>query len=156
MPDLVSLTVRPATPADLPDVLALYAQPDLDDGRILPLSEAEAVFARFAAYPYYKLYVGEKQGTLVGTFALLVMDNIGHLGAPSAVVEDVAVAPGQQGRGIGRLMMEHALNLARASGCYKLSLSSNLKRNAAHAFYEGLGFEKHGFSFRVLLDRPLP
>jgi ribosomal protein S18 acetylase RimI-like enzyme len=84
------------------------------------------------------------------------MDNIGHLGTPSAVVEDVAVAPACQGRGIGRRMMAHALDLARAKGCYKLALSSNLKREAAHGFYESLGFEKHGFSFRVLFDRPLP
>ena len=30
-------------------------------------------------------------------------------------------------------------------------LSSNAKRERAHAFYESLGFERHGFSFRVNL-----
>jgi GNAT superfamily N-acetyltransferase len=119
------------------------------------MAQAEALLARFAAYPDYKLYVGEENGAVVGTFALLIMDNLGHLGATSAVVEDVAVAPALQGRSVGRRLMEHALGLARASGCYKLSLSSNLKREAAHAFYERLGFEKHGFSYRVLLDRPV-
>jgi ribosomal protein S18 acetylase RimI-like enzyme len=153
---MADMFVRPAERADLPAVLALYAQPELDDGRVLSRADAEAVFARFAAYPDYTLHVAEENGEIVGTFALLVMDNIGHLGTPSAVVEDVAVAPACQGRGIGRRMMAHALDLARAKGCYKLALSSNLKREAAHGFYESLGFEKHGFSFRVLFDRPLP
>jgi ribosomal protein S18 acetylase RimI-like enzyme len=156
MPEVATVRFRPAAAADLPGVLALYAQPELDDGRVLSRAEAEEVLARFAAYPDYTLYVAEENGAIVGTFALLVMDNIGHLGTPSAVVEDVAVAPALQGRGIGRQMMAHALELARAKGCYKLSLSSNLKREAAHAFYESLGFEKHGFSFRVLFDRPVP
>jgi GNAT superfamily N-acetyltransferase len=42
-----------------------------------------------------------------------VMHNLGHLGAPSAIVEDVAVAPALQGNGIGKAMMEFALGLCR-------------------------------------------
>lgn len=156
MLEAAALTMRPATAADLPAVLALYAQPAFDDGRVLPLAEAEAVLARFAAYPDYTLHVAVTDGEIVGTFALLVMDNIGHLGAPSAVVEDVAVAPARQGSGIGRSMMAHALDLARAKGCYKLALSSNLKRAGAHAFYESLGFERHGCSFRIALEGARP
>jgi GNAT superfamily N-acetyltransferase len=91
--------------------------------------------------------------TIVGTFALLVMDNLGHLGAPSAIVEDVAVDPQHQGHGIGRAMMKFALDRAQEQGCYKLMLSSNAKRERAHAFYESLGFTRHGFSFRVDLRK---
>jgi GNAT superfamily N-acetyltransferase len=46
-------------------------------------------------------------------------------------------------------MMRRAMDECRQAGCYKLALSSNLKREAAHRFYEGLGFEKHGYSFWV-------
>jgi GNAT superfamily N-acetyltransferase len=156
MVDAEALAVRRADRADLAAVLALYAQPDFDDGRVLTVEEAEGVLARFDRYPDYGLYVGEQAGRVVGTFALLVMDNLGHRGAPSAVVEDVVVAGDLQGRGIGRRMMAEAIAIARAKGCYKLALSSNLKRTAAHAFYDGLSFERHGYSFRVQLDRPLP
>jgi GNAT superfamily N-acetyltransferase len=44
-------------------------------------------------------------------------------------------------------MMEHARDACRRAGCYKLALSSNLKRADAHRFYDSLGFERHGFSF---------
>ena len=140
---------RPASKADLPEVLRLYAQPDLDDGKVLATHDAERIFERMAAYPDYKLYVAVSEGQIVGTFALLIMDNLGHLGASSAVIEDVAVAPEWQGRGIGKLMMRHALELSAGKGCYKVTLSSNVKRERAHAFYESLGFERHGYSFRI-------
>jgi len=146
------LCIREAEKGDLPGVLALYAQPDLDDGVVLALHDAERIYARFAHYPDYKLYIAEQDGRIVGTFALLIMDNLGHLGAPSAVIEDVVVGPVQQGRGIGRTMMKFAAARARDKHCYKLVLSSNAKRVRAHSFYEQLGFERHGYSFRVMLD----
>ena len=57
--------------------------------------------------------------------------------------------PEWQARGVGKAMMRFARARCRKAGCYKLALSSNLKRAAAHRFYESLGFEKHGFSFRA-------
>ena len=33
-----------------------------------------------------------------------------------------------------------------------LALSSNLKRDAAHAFYDSLEFQRHGYSFLMPLD----
>jgi GNAT superfamily N-acetyltransferase len=144
--------IRAARPADLAGVLALYAQPELDDGDVLPLADAERILARFARYPDYTLYVAEQHGRIVGSFALLVMDNLGHLGAPSAIVEDVVVDPALQGNGIGRAMMRFAAGKAREKNCYKLVLSSNAKRERAHKFYAALGFERHGYSFRLRFD----
>lgn len=148
MPD-PRLHIRPAHEGDLAAVLALYAQPSLDNGAVLPLDDPRTIFARFSAGPDYTLYVADLGGMVVGTFALLIMDNLGHLGAPSAVVEDVVVAPERQGEGIGRAMMTEALAKTRAKSCYKVVLSSNMTRERAHRFYETIGFERHGYSFRL-------
>ena len=148
-----SLHFREAAKADLPDVLRLHAQPDMDDGEVLSLAEAERVFDRMSRYPDYRMYVAICEDRIVGTLALLIMDNLGHQGSPSGVIEDVAVDPQYQGQGIGKAMMQHALRLCGDKGCYKVALSSNLKRERAHAFYESLGFERHGYSFRIM---PLP
>ncbi|MEJ2624972.1 MAG: GNAT family N-acetyltransferase [Pseudolabrys sp.] len=147
-----TLHIRAAQRADLPGVLALYAQPDFDGGSVLPLEEAEHIFARFARYPDYTLYVAEHDKQIVGTFALLSMDKIGHLGVPEAIVEDVVVDAALHGGGIGKAMMAFAADIARKKNCYKLVLSSNAKRVAAHEFYERLGFERHGYSFRLSFD----
>lgn len=93
-----------------------------------------------------KLAVRDEE--IVGSFAPLIIDNLGHLRAPSAVIEDVVVDPQCRGQGIGTAMMRHALGLRREKGCYKATLSSNLERGRA-AFYESLGFERHGYSFRI-------
>lgn len=154
MTDRADIHVRAAAERDLPEVLRLYAQPDFDNGKVLPVDEARQLMARFARYPDYTLYVAEKAGRIVGSFALLIMDNIGHLGASSAVVEDVVVEPQQQSAGIGRAMMEFAREQSSKKGCYKIVLSSNARRERAHAFYESLGFTRHGYSFR--LDLPVP
>jgi GNAT superfamily N-acetyltransferase len=151
--DADAICIREADNRDLPGVLALYAQPDLDDGVVLPLHDAERIFARFARYPDYTLYVAEQDGRIVGSFALLVMDNLGHLGAPSAIVEDVVVGPVLHGRGVGRAMVRFAIERCREKHCYKLALSSNAEREGAHAFYESLGFERHGYSFRIALEQ---
>lgn len=141
--------VRQATAADLPSVLALYAQPAMDNGQVLAIEEAEQLLAQFSHYPNYRLFVACDADRVVGTFALLVMHNLAHQGTPSAIVEDVVVSDAHQSQGIGRDMMHHAMALAREAGCYKLVLSSNQKRERAHAFYESLGFQRHGFSFLI-------
>jgi GNAT superfamily N-acetyltransferase len=147
-----ALQIRLAQPADLPDVLRLYAQPDLDNGQTASLDEAQQFFEHIQHYPSYRLWVAECEGQIVGTFGLLVMDNLLHRGAASAIVEAVAVDPTQQSQGIGRQMMQWAMAEARRAQCYKLVLSSNLKRDRAHAFYESLGFTRHGYSFCVEWD----
>jgi GNAT superfamily N-acetyltransferase len=141
--------MRAARCTDIAAVLRLYAQPDIDAGQVLSLDEAKAIFRKFRRYPDYHLYVATLDSRVVGTYALLIMDNLAHRGARSGVVEDVMVAPELHGRGIGRQMMEHALERCAAAECYKLALSSNLRRTAAHRFYEGLGFERHGYSFLI-------
>jgi GNAT superfamily N-acetyltransferase len=141
--------VRQATAADLPSVLALYAQPAMDNGQVLAIEEAEQLLAQFSHYPNYRLFVACDADRVVGTFALLIMHNLAHQGTPSAIVEDVVVSDAHQSQGIGRDMMHHAMTLAREAGCYKLVLSSNQKRERAHAFYESLGFQRHGFSFLI-------
>ena len=141
--------IRAAAEADLPAILALYR--DVGDRYVLPLDQAQTIFRRMQSYPDYVVYVAVSAGGILGTFALLIMDNLAHLGAPSGVVEDVVVRSDRQGRGIGRRMMQFARERCRERGCYKMTLSSSLQREAAHRFYETLGFERHGYSFLMKL-----
>jgi GNAT superfamily N-acetyltransferase len=151
MKPIDQLLIRKTTATDLPAVLKLFAQKDIDNGDVLSLEEAKTAFSKFGLYPNYSLYVAESADNLVGTFELLIMDNLAHKGQPSGIVEDVVVDAEYQSQGIGRQMMEYAIEVCRKNGCYKMVLSSNLKRERAHQFYETLGFEKHGYSFLIEL-----
>ena len=156
----MKLLIREATEHDLPAVLALYAQPDMDNGKVLTLAQAQTLLSQFRQYPSSRVWVAceldgdsdetrRAEGPVVGSYALLIMHNLAHQGTPSAIVEDVVVSADRQGQGIGQQMMQHAQQQARLAACYKLVLSSNQKRERAHAFYESLGFQRHGFSFVI-------
>jgi GNAT superfamily N-acetyltransferase len=149
--DLPGLVIRQADETDIAGILQLYADPAMDNEKVLDLETAQSIFAAMQRVPDYHLYVAEQDADLVGSFALLMMPNLGHLGAPSGIMEDVVVAEKHRGSGIGRAMVDRAIALCRAKGCYKTMLSSNLSRKGAHAFYERLGFERHGYSYRVAL-----
>jgi GNAT superfamily N-acetyltransferase len=143
------IAIREARAEDLAAIISLYRAPDMDGDKVLSIEQGKAVFERMNAYPNYKIFVATAQDQIVGAFALLIMDNLAHMGAPSGVVEDVIVHPEWRRRGIGKLMMASAAERCQKFGCYKMALSSNRSRGAAHRFYESLGFEKHGYSFRI-------
>lgn len=145
------LIIRIAQENDLPEILEVYQS--LEDAAVwsVDLATATAQFKKIGSYPNYQVYIAERDGEIVGTFELLIMDNLAHAGKPSAIVEDVAVKKSCHGLGIGKAMMQKAMEVSRQCGCYKMMLSSNLKRERTHQFYESLGFKIHGYSFIVKL-----
>jgi len=78
-------------------VLRVYAQRELDDGRVQDLDRARMQLHRIHAHPDYHLYVAGRDGQVLGTFALPIMPNISHLGAPAGIVDQVGVLPQTQG-----------------------------------------------------------
>jgi GNAT superfamily N-acetyltransferase len=145
----MNIDIQEAKEQNLPTIIDLYKQLDTSDSEQLSIEEAIQMFRKINTYPDYKLYVAVKDGQIVGTFTLLIMDSLAHRGKPSGIVEDVVVDEQWRGKGIGKLMMQFAMNYCRRAGCTKLALSSNMKRLAAHQFYESLGFQKRGYSFRI-------
>jgi len=143
------MEIRDARDEDLAGVLRVLADSGIDGGLSFTAVEAQEHLARIRQWPNFRLLAVLAGGEVVGTYTLVIMDKLGKRGTPAGVVEDVAVLPGSQGHGIGRAMMEHAIAECRKAGCYKLALSSNVKRGPAHRFYESLGFERHGYSFAV-------
>ena len=148
---MANLIIREASQRDVSDILRAYSEAGISgDGAFTP-EEAREHFGRFQLYPDYRIYMAEVDGVFAGTYALLIMDNLAKRGAKAGVVEDVAVLPSFQGKGVGRAMMDHARAQCRAACCYKMTLSSGLPREGAHRFYDSLGFERHGYSFLTRL-----
>ena len=109
----MTVTIRKANRNDLKQILALYAEPDIDNGNVLELNSAEALFDKTKRYPDYTFYVAEIDNKIVGSFTLLIMDNLAHMGAPSAIVEDVVVHSDWRSRGIGSRMIRFAMEKAK-------------------------------------------
>jgi len=146
---MTQVSIREAAESDLSDILRAYRDAGIDGGFSFTPEEAREQFVRLSKYPSYRIFAAEVDGVIAGTYALIVLDNLNKRGARAGVIEDVAVRPEFQGKGIGRAMMVHAKEECRRAGCYKMTLSSNLARQDAHRFCDSLGFERHGYSFRL-------
>ncbi|MDD9150016.1 GNAT family N-acetyltransferase [Sporolactobacillus sp. CQH2019] len=143
--------IRELKPEEIRIYLRLLSE--LDEKKRMPEEEARALFHEIRRYPYYKIYCVCPEDKMIGTYTLIILDNFGHGGLKIAIVENVAVAPDARHAGIGRKMMDDAMQRAKDNGCYKLMLSSDIKRSGAHAFYDSLGFQRHGISFRTELNK---
>ncbi|MFT8708349.1 MAG: GNAT family N-acetyltransferase [Sporolactobacillus sp.] len=141
--------VQELTEDGLTDYLHLLG--NLDSENSMPLVEARQMLRTVASYPYYKIFCIYAEERMLATYSLIILDNFGHGGKKIALLEDVVVDETARGQGFGRQMIDDAMNRSREHGCYKLMLSSDSKRKGAHAFYEHLGFQRHGISFRTEL-----
>jgi len=140
-----NLAIRDATLQDIPAVVALLA--DDDKGRVReavggPLHPGYIeAFAAIAADPNQHLLVAEQEGMIVGTFMLSFLPGLSFRGAWRGQIEAVRVASHLRGQGLGRAMIEWAVERCRERGCRMVQLMSHRDRDRAHSFYEGLGFE---------------
>ncbi|MEA4924079.1 MAG: GNAT family N-acetyltransferase [Syntrophomonadaceae bacterium] len=143
------MIIRPAREADRAQIIYLIQTMDGEDG--LAPEEYGAIWNKINQYPYYKVFVVADGKIIIGTCSLIIIDNLGHLGARLAVAENLIISQEYRGQGIGRQLIQFIMARAQAENCYKLVLSSDKKRTSAHRFYEQLGFEQHGISFKVEL-----
>jgi GNAT superfamily N-acetyltransferase len=56
-------------------------------------------------------------------------------------VDELVVDESRRGEGIGGMLLERALELAKKGGCRRVELDSAFHRADAHRFYENHGFE---------------
>ena len=75
----MEIKIRQADKKDLPSILSLYSQPGVDNGEVLPVEAGEKILEKIESYPNYKLYVAVKNDKIIGSFALLIMDNLAEL-----------------------------------------------------------------------------
>jgi GNAT superfamily N-acetyltransferase len=154
-------TIREATEADLPQLVALLAQLAPDDPQREDLSSPlpygyHMAMRRILETPGQHVFVLVERGKIVGTAALAVLPNVSHRGTPYAIIENVVVDAKVRSKGYGELLMRHAIEEARRAGCYKVALTSNKRRADAHRFYERLGFQRTHEAFRLDLDEGEP
>lgn len=138
------VAIRPAKRGDLPQILRLFARDELlHEGSEAGLAVTDARRAAFDAIdadPNNQVYVADLGGRVVGTFQLTLIRQLSYGGCLVAQLESVFVDPEQRSRGVGTAMMQFARAEAERRGALRLQLTSNLKRERAHRFYERLGF----------------
>lgn len=141
-----SITIRPATPEDTGFILSLaprFVGFALPKGRrkreTLAGIRADIERALRDAPPSDHFFVAEDGGKRVGFLHLQVQRDF-FSGARACHISDLAVAIGQDGRGIGRALLAHAETWANANRCKLLTLGVFPGNTRARELYERAGF----------------
>ncbi|WP_433246747.1 N-acetyltransferase family protein [Streptosporangium sp. CA-135522] len=126
---------------DVPPIVALIADDSISAARTGDFGdEHRAAFEAIDADPNNELIVAELDGEVVGTMQLTYIPGISRRGATRMQIEAVRIAAALRGQGLGRQMMEWALERGRARGCAMVQLTTDKARKDAHRFYDSLGF----------------
>ena len=137
-------TFRPATRDDVPRIVALLANDALGSQRERfeePLSPSYyEAFETIENDLHNTLIVAEQQGRAVGVLQLTFIPGMTYQGGWRAQVEGVRIAAEVRSQGIGRALIEHAVEKAREAGCHLIQLTTDKRRLEAVQFYESLGF----------------
>jgi GNAT superfamily N-acetyltransferase len=150
----LSLLFRRATAEDVPAIVAMLADDPLGAQREGDPSDPRylAAFERIDADPYDELIVAERDGKVIGTMQLTYLAGLSRLGAERCQIEAVRVAAAARGQGLGRKMIQWAIDRARARGCALVQLTSDKSRADAHRFYGSLGFTASHEGFKLSLS----
>ena len=136
----MTLTIRPASAADLPLIAELIR--DLADYERLA-SEVrfdEAVLGEklFGVRPYAEVLIGELDAEPQG-FALFFHNFSTFEGKPGIYLEDLFVRPAARGSGLGKALLAKLAALALARDCARLEWSVLDWNEPAIGFYKLLG-----------------
>jgi GNAT superfamily N-acetyltransferase len=152
------VTFRRAARADLPSIVRMLADDPLGATResaALPLAESYyAAFDDIDADVNNELIVAQLEDRVVGVLQLTFIPSITYRGSTRAQIEGVRIDAGYRQHGVGKRMVEWAINRARERGCDMVQLTTNKTRPDAIAFYEALGFTAthEGMKKRVMSD----
>jgi ribosomal protein S18 acetylase RimI-like enzyme len=132
------LTVRKASAADAPEVARLLH--DFDTEFDEPVPEVAVLAERYAEL----LGSGEVTVLLVGDgpdgFAQLRFRPSIYSRSLDAYLEELYVVPPRRGQGLGRALLESAVEVARGEGAAHIDLGTSETDVAARGLYESAGF----------------
>ncbi|MFF4382932.1 GNAT family N-acetyltransferase [Kitasatospora sp. NPDC001547] len=153
MTETAVLTIRRATPDDLPAIVAMLADDPLGATRESPddLTPYRTAFARIDGDPHQHLIVADRAGRTVGTLQLTVVPGLSRAGATRTIIEGVRIHADERGSGLGTELIEWAVARSRELGADLVQLTSDATRTDAHRFYERLGFTASHVGFKLKL-----
>ena len=136
----MSLSIRPATPADLPLIAELIRALAEYEKLADEVRFDEAVLGEklFGPRPYAEVLIGEVDGEALG-FALFFHNFSTFEGRPGIYLEDLFVQPAARGRGLGKALLAELARLAVERGCARLEWWVLDWNEPSIGFYKSLG-----------------
>lgn len=143
--------IRTLGEADLDALLALYRHLRSAEEPLAERSKLEAVWHELVADPKVSIFAAVGTNELLASCVVVLTPNLTRGARPFALIENVVTHRDHRKRGLGRSVLQAALQSCWERDCYKVMLLSGTANQGAHAFYDRLGFErdaKQGFLMR--------
>jgi GNAT superfamily N-acetyltransferase len=138
----MATTIRPATAADVPQILAfvraLAAFEREPDAAVA--TEADLLRDGFGPNPFYFCLIAEYDGQPAG-FALYFFNYSTWTGRPGLYLEDLFVQPAFRGLGIGKALLQRVAAIAVEKNCPRLQWEVLDWNTPAIDFYRAMGAE---------------
>ncbi len=131
---MTSVYFRRAASDDLAAIVALLADDPIASGRESAGTDqcyAEAASA-IERDPNQLLAVAERDGRVIGVLQVSFIPGLTRRGMWRGQIEGVRVAASARQSGIGRAMLEWAIEECRKRGCGMVQLTSDKRRSGAH------------------------
>ena len=149
---------RSATRADVSAIIKMLAEDPISAQRET-VSEPllDSYYQAFEAIdrdPNNELIVAELNGRVVGVLQLTFIPNLTYRGGWRALVEGVHVSAAVRSQGIGKRLLQWAIDRARQKSCRLVQLTSDKRRTDAIRFYESLGFIASHEGMKLHLANP--
>ena len=141
---MVDITIRELEANDLYNGF-LESMDSLKQASNLDKEKSEQIFKKISSNPNHYVYVAVLDGKVVGSTTLIIEPKFIHDGGNVGHIEDVVVAKDHQGKGIGEMLMNSLLELAKENNCYKTILDCT---DDVKPFYEKIGFKRHSNGMR--------
>ena len=139
-----SVTFRRAGRDDVERIVQMLADDPLGAQREryeLPLPRSYlAAFEAIEADPNNEVVVACVDGKVIGVLQITFIPGLTYQGGWRALIEGVRVDAATRSSGLGKALVEHAIERARERGCHLVQLTTDKTRPAAKRFYEALGF----------------
>jgi len=139
-----SVTFRRAGRDDVERIVQMLADDPLGAKREryeLPLPRSYlAAFEAIEADPNNEVVVACVDGKVIGVLQITFIPGLTYQGGWRALIEGVRVDAATRSSGLGKALVEHAIERARERGCHLVQLTTDKTRPAAKRFYEALGF----------------
>lgn len=141
-----SVIIRPACSDDAPQIAGLVTGLD----HHLSADQVRSNLKRLDRDGLPQL-VAEDGDRIVGLLGLDRMDPL-YRPRPVGRITILIVADDRRGEGIGRQLIERAIEIAREWGCGMIEVTSNDRLTDAHDYYLHLEFEQTSKRFARILD----
>jgi len=135
---------------ELPSLLELYKQLNPEDS-VLTDDTVKNIWENIRNQNI-KYFIAKENGNVISSCYICIIPNLTRGGKSIGYIENVITDINHRNRGIGKKIMQNAINFGKEQNCYKIVLQSGNKRTDAHKFYESIGFDgksKMAYELRI-------